>query len=895
MDKEKAIQAMQVRQLYATLNATLAVTLLLSIILSVTLYYAVSASALGSWLLLLLAVTALRFYHSAAYRRAPEKDTPVGWLIKFRLGAIGSGIAWGLAGFLVDPINQPHLMVFLIFILVGLTAGGVISYSVDAFIATSFPLLVLMPLMIHLLVGGDALSMSMGVAFLLYVGFIVVYVKRNSRIAMENITLRLDTAEREERYRLVLANSPVGIYYFDTNLVINYCNESLARILHTEVDRLVGLDSKLIKDQSPLPALRKALLGENGYYEGYYHSTVSGAAVWIALSSAPVRDAHGNITGGVAIVQDVSERHTLEETVRQHNQYIKALINAMAGISLLLSRDGKILAVNEHALKTLNRTEEEAMGRVVFDLLPLDVSEARRAVFQEVIRGRKVTTAEDVREGKIILSTLTPIFDEKGDVAQISVYATDVTEQRQQEAIEDLWPELNRKILHGVPLQEVLQDVCRMMVKAFDLLLVWAGEKMPDGSIAVRAGSAGIENYEEILGEIGVRWDKAPTGQGPAGSAIRDGVAQYAHVDDARIAPWAQSVKKHGIKSIICVPLFRGREVFGVLSGYSQKSHHFDSPMMRKHIDELVDKIRIALEMSMRQQRTTLLSTALSTASNAVMITNPDGVIEWVNPAFTTLSGYSSPELIGNRPSILKSGKQDDAFYEQLWQTILSGQVWSRDTTDRHKNGALYTVQQTITPIMDENGKITHFVAIQEDVTAKINTQARFQYIATHDILTGLPNRGLFFEQLNHICSLARRNQAGVALLFIDLDGFKPVNDLHGHRIGDMLLSQVAERLAHCVRDSDIVARLGGDEFTATLFDIKGEADISRIAEKIIAELSRPFELEGMQIQVGASIGIATVEPGGVICDDEFVERADSAMYEAKRAGKNCYRFWRAE
>lgn len=290
------------------------------------------------------------------------------------------------------------------------------------------------------------------------------------------------------------------------------------------------------------------------------------------------------------------------------------------------------------------------------------------------------------------------------------------------------------------------------------------------------------------------------------------------------------------------------------------------------------------------EEQLRLCGTAIDTAGNAVMITDRAGRIQWVNLAFSQVSGYSREELIGQTPRILKSGKQDQDYYQAFWQTILAGRTWSGEITEKRKDGTHYTVQQTVTPIQDKKGQITHFIAISADITAQKEAQARIQYLAQYDALTGLANRNSFYDRLRQAIALTRRNKVPLAVLFLDLDRFKEVNDLLGHHVGDLLLQEVAERLRKCVRESDTVARLAGDEFTVILYDI-GPEDAEAIARKIISSLGHSFSLEGQEINLGVSIGIAQC-PRDTEDEDDLVRFADMAMYEAKRAGRNTYRFY---
>lgn len=298
----------------------------------------------------------------------------------------------------------------------------------------------------------------------------------------------------------------------------------------------------------------------------------------------------------------------------------------------------------------------------------------------------------------------------------------------------------------------------------------------------------------------------------------------------------------------------------------------------------------MALEASFEHEQLRLLSTALATANNAVFITDREGRIQWVNKAFSQLSGYAPEEILGQTPRLLKSGVHDAAYYERLWQTILAGEPFTSQTTERRKDGSLYTVRQVITPVRDSQGRVSHFISMHEDISEALAAQARIEHMAHFDALTGLPNRSLFFDRLAQALAMSRRSGDRVALFFLDLDRFKPVNDTYGHGVGDALLRAVAERLSGCVRESDTVARIAGDEFTIILPRIPGREDAARVAEKIIRVIGEPFEVEGHRIQIGVSIGIAFF-PDDAEDPEALIRRADNAMYAAKAASRNTYRF----
>jgi diguanylate cyclase (GGDEF)-like protein/PAS domain S-box-containing protein len=286
-----------------------------------------------------------------------------------------------------------------------------------------------------------------------------------------------------------------------------------------------------------------------------------------------------------------------------------------------------------------------------------------------------------------------------------------------------------------------------------------------------------------------------------------------------------------------------------------------------------------------------LLRAAIVSAANAIFITNREGEIEWANPAFERLTGYTLAEASGRTPRILKSGNQPEALYRDLWKTVLSGRVWRGRVVNRHKSGHLYTAEQTITPIGDEAGSPSHFVAIHEDITARLASEAKVAHMALHDYLTGLPNRYALDQRLELELQRSRRLGNRVGALWVDLDNFKDINDTFGHSFGDNLLVAVGERLTRVARGVDLTCRLGGDEFAIVMPDIAERSDIANLAERIVRSLSEPFRVEKQEIFIGASIG-ATISDQGVTSRSEFTKQADLALYTAKEDGRSGYRFF---
>lgn len=291
-------------------------------------------------------------------------------------------------------------------------------------------------------------------------------------------------------------------------------------------------------------------------------------------------------------------------------------------------------------------------------------------------------------------------------------------------------------------------------------------------------------------------------------------------------------------------------------------------------------------EQHQASERMRKLATAVEQTADAVMITNAQGCIEYVNAAFTRMSGYAGDEVIGKTPRVLKSGRTPEIFYRRMWHAILRGEVFSDVLVNRRKDGALYHEALTISPQLDASGQVTHFIATGRDITDQVQFQARIEHLATHDSLTGLPNRALLMDRLEQAMARSKWRHRHVAVLFMDMDRFKVINDTLGHASGDSLLKAIAERLGAAVREGDTVARLGGDEFAVILNDVANAEDVERTARQLLDSVSAPFTIEGRELFVTTSIGVSMYPRDGEDCVT-LLKRADVAMYNAKVSGKN--------
>ncbi len=277
----------------------------------------------------------------------------------------------------------------------------------------------------------------------------------------------------------------------------------------------------------------------------------------------------------------------------------------------------------------------------------------------------------------------------------------------------------------------------------------------------------------------------------------------------------------------------------------------------------------------------------------AILVTDAKGRIQTVNQSFTRITGYAIDEVVDKGPDLLKSGRHSDEFYRVMWQKLEEAGTWQGEIWNKRKNGEIYPEWLTINRVEDHQGQLEHYVAVFSDISSIKNAQRKAEFLSTHDALTGMPNRSLFQDRLRQALARARRTQLRVALLFIDLDNFKTINDTLGHDVGDELLKQAADRLRDAVRDIDTVARLGGDEFTAVLVDCDADS-ADQVASRIVDELGVSFKVQHHHLFITASIGVAFFPEDGQD-SASLTKAADSAMYRAKELGRNRVEFFQAD
>lgn len=315
--------------------------------------------------------------------------------------------------------------------------------------------------------------------------------------------------------------------------------------------------------------------------------------------------------------------------------------------------------------------------------------------------------------------------------------------------------------------------------------------------------------------------------------------------------------------------------------------HYLLKPVDAAHIFRVLERISRSLQV---QEERRMYEQAFADAGSAITIYDLNQQIIAVNDAFCRLTGYSRKELIGQTAKLWRSGHHPESFYEDIQKTLEAKGVCHSEVKNRRKDGRIFVAQLSLSTVRDTAGRPMYYISVSNDITERTQQEANLTRLAHHDPLTGLPNRLLLSDRVEQGMVLSHRNSRIMGLLYVDLDQFKPVNDQYGHVVGDRLLRVVAEKFSGVLRNVDTVARIGGDEFVVLLPNMSDTEDISQIADKLIASVSEPLTVDGLQLQIGASVGIA-IYPNDSTDPATLLLKADEALYQSKAQGRGNWCF----
>ncbi len=562
---------------------------------------------------------------------------------------------------------------------------------------------------------------------------------------------------------------------------------------------------------------------------------------WIRCKGERITDEHREGAFLRGVVQDITQSKQQETDLRRSEKRNRTIIDAIGAIG-----EGLFIVDADYRVRYMNQVLIDGFGdqtgKICYQSVGGLESECAYCQLKQVIdEGKTVHYQPTTADGRTFDIIAAPIRNSDGTISKLEVIR-DITERKEAEnALRESKERF--KVLHNAS---------------------FGGIAIHDKGVILECnkGLSDITGftYDELIGMNGLLLISDDT---------RDKV--IANITSGYEKPYeAIGVRKNGER-------------------YPLRLEARNIPYQGR--DVRVVEFRDITEQKQADAQIRLLSQAVQQSPVTVMITDTKGDITYVNRAFEHITGYSQDEVLGKNPRVLKSGQTPGSIYHDLWQNISSGNTWEGEFQNRKKNGDIFWEHAWIAPVFDGAGETTHYLAVKEDITEHKRQEELILHQAHYDALTELPNRFLSMDRLVQMIKEAVRDSTQVAVLFLDLDDFKKVNDTLGHEVGDELLVQCAQRLRGVLRESDTIGRLGGDEFIILLSRLTEGSQAQPVADSLLAQFSHPFSVGGRQLKISASIGIALYPTDGTEVS-ALLRNSDAAMYHAKQLGRNAFAFF---
>lgn len=588
-------------------------------------------------------------------------------------------------------------------------------------------------------------------------------------------------------------------------------------------------------------------------------------------------------------------QHLLQES--QAN--LQAIFNAIPDLLFDLGLDGKYYAVHSSNNELLADSESNLLGKTVQQVLPAEAAEVVMSALQEayahgysqgkqfqlmLAKGKRWFELSVARKASLDLS---PRF---------IVLSRDVTQRKQAVAYDNFRAHMLELLVSGATMSELLENITRGVEKLNSDMLCSILLVNKKGNRLVDAVAPSLpEFYNQAVNDLEIA-----VGVGCCGTAAATG--QRVIAQDLQTHPYWEAyrtlVDRAGLRACWSQPVISSvGKVLGTFAIY-HRYPYVPNETDISILEQAAYLVSIAIERKLSEIDIQIAATAFD-SQESLMVTDANRTILRVNKSFCRVTGYAAEEVIGRQSSMFRSGRQDDVFYAEMWASINSDGMWQGEIWNKRKNGEIYPGYISISAIKNEQGEVTNYVSTLNDITESKAAAEEIQSLAFYDPLTGLPNRRLLVDRLSQAVAASKRTGNGGALLFLDLDHFKTLNDTLGHDLGDQLLQQVGERLTSCVREGDTVARLGGDEFVVMLEDlstnsIEAATQVEYVGLKILDALNQTYLLDTHEYHSTPSIGVALFSDHGKT-QEELLKHADIAMYQAKKAGRNTLRFFDPE
>ena len=558
-----------------------------------------------------------------------------------------------------------------------------------------------------------------------------------------------------------------------------------------------------------------------------------------------IRDNNGKITGVLSSGRDVTKSREAEEKLKKSESYQRAILDSFPFFVWLKDTNSNFLAVNMAVAKAVGLDNpSKLIGKSDLDIFPKDLADAYRSDDKEVMKTLQKKEleelVEDNGERRWHQTYKAPILDEDGTLFGTVGFARDITKDR------------------------LFEEELKLMKYALDN--AEEGVYLTDERGYFKYVSDGAVRQLDYTKE----------------EFKRMGISDID--SDFKISSLSTFFQQLKQKSSIT---FRSRHK-------SKSGMVFPVEINANYIEYRGNEYSLAFvrDITSRKQiedRLKLLASVFTFAHEGIIITDANNDIIDVNDAFVEITGFSHDEVLGKNPKILQSGHNNEKFYAEMWESLKSKGVWRGELLNRKKSKEEYVQNSTISVVYNERGMAKNYIAIFTDITVQKEQQQKLEYIAHHDMLTDLPNRVLFIDRMHQAMAQAVRRKQLIAVVYIDLDGFKEVNDNYGHEIGDKLLILLSQKMNSLLREGDTISRVGGDEFIALLVDIVNKSSVISFLTRVLDVVSEEIIIDGFPINVSASIGITFYPQQEEFSAEQIIKQADKAMYQAKDSGKNRY------
>jgi diguanylate cyclase (GGDEF)-like protein/PAS domain S-box-containing protein len=573
------------------------------------------------------------------------------------------------------------------------------------------------------------------------------------------------------------------------------------------------------------------------------------------------QDEIGELIGGFNRLLETLGRR--EKALQKSEQNFAITLNSIGDAVIATDPDGRITSMNPMAERMCGWTLADALGHPLTDVFCIVNATTRKPEVDPVhvvmtkgqvvgLANHTVLLAKGGREYQIADSAA-PIRDASDQIVGVVLVFSDVTEKYRAELALRESEQRFRELYEKAPLPYQSLDIEGKILEVNEAWLAMLGYAREE----VMGRFIGDFLTETSLETLGCEFPRLKT--------------------NGRIdGPEFDISCKNGMHKRVVINGRIGRDN----DGNFQRTHCI--------LTDITDRKQAEAKLQ-------LAASVFVNAGEGITITDTQGTIVDVNAAFTRITGYSREQAIGQNPRILKSGRQDSAFYKEMWRNLTEQGRWSGEIWNRHQDGATYAELLTINSLRDTNGDVQQYMGFFSDITAIKTQQSQLEHLAHFDALTNLPNRVLLADRLQQAMAQMQRRGQQLAVVFLDLDGFKSINDLHGHEAGDRVLIALTQRLKLTLREGDTLARLGGDEFVAVLSDLESTAACLPLVNRLLETAAQPMQFGELQLQLSASVGITFFPQTHDIDADQLLRQADQAMYQAKVAGKNRYQIFDAE